>query len=397
MKKLRCTKFYVVFFILPLITNNVYSQWSKAWSNSWVSSISYINGIALMSTGNGIMKSTDKGVSWFSSSSGLPNNVATAFGYAEGIYYIGISNDGLYKSTDEGANWTSCNLPGFICDIKSHNNSIYIGFNDFSSVANACHGIYVSNDKGINFTNITNNANFGQIGHVWTMDFNNDYLFNASEGGIYRTNDNGQTWEPLYECDELNGEYIDSRSMVTINNTVIWSTSSRVFYSTNNGDNWFKSFDNATLQIIKSNNILFLRGSDLVYSTDEGRTWDNFSDDFTDLELTWENYCICVIDDKVCIGTSTGLYYKTFPLLSVANENKQNSIQVNFDRINDNLSFSNGIIVNSISIYNISGEFVFNSNSNCNNVDVNNLNSGVYFIEFQYNGNSYKQKLNIIR
>ncbi len=404
MKKLRCTKFFSLLVFMPLfiyITSTAFSQWNKTWSSSWVTEIGYFNNLAFISTGYGIMISTDKGNNWSSSNTGLPNKAATAFGYADGVYYVGIADYGLYKSTNAGISWTSCNLPGFICDIKEHNNSIYIGFNDFSEASNACHGIYFSDDKGANFTNITNNANssFGQIGHVWAIDFNSQYLFNASEGGIYRTSNNGQTWESLFEGDELEDEYIDSRELIVINNTVLWSTSSSLFYSTNNGDYWNRCQTDESWKFSKFNNIIFKKSyNKLEYSADEGRTWINYSDDFTDLDLNMENFSIGIIDNNVCISTQNGLYYKALPALNVVDDNNSDNPKFYYNKINDNICLknTNNIIV-SVSIYNTSTDLVLRINDNCTNINANRLNSGIYFIEYVYNGKYCYDKINITK
>ena len=373
------------FLFLPLfffITNNTYCQWTKVWADSWVSKVEYINGIVFMSTGVGIVKSIDYGTNWLNAQNGLPLKSATAFGYADGIYYVGIEDDGLFKSTDEGNNWTSCNLKGIICDIESNNNQIYVGFNSFSSVTNKCYGIYTSADKGITFNCITNNFIYGQFSFVWAIAFNDTYLFNAAEGGIFRTSDNGQNWEEVFENNENDLGYIDSRALITIDNTVLWSTSSYIFSSSNNGDLWTKSTDKSAWELVKYKNFIFSKAIDLYYTSDKGISWTNYSDDFTDLDIFIDNFCIGAFDGKVFIGTQDGLYSKDIPTESgIDQKTNFNTPNVYYDNNNSILNIiKNNSTINSIRIFNSNGEELLPLNNDVSSIDCKGFSSGVYYI-----------------
>lgn len=130
----------------------------------------------------------------------------------------------LYKSTDYGNNWTvSLNLVGGI-------SSLYISKQGhiFVSSSSPEGGLYKSIDGGNTFDVI---SNLGYIDNVAVNSLGHIFMFYLCE--IYRSTDNGQTWDKVFT-------HCPSKDIFISLDDIIYVTvyNSGVFRSTNNGADW---------------------------------------------------------------------------------------------------------------------------------------------------------------
>lgn len=165
--------------------------------------------------GNKLHRSLNKGDDWESISGdltqgGKKGNVAygtlttiSESPFKFGLIYTG-SDDGLIQRTDNGGgSWEviSNNLPKNLWVSRviasNHNkNRVYVTLNgyrldDFTSY------VYVSEDKGVTWKNITGNIPASPANVIIEDPVNENLLFVGTDNGLYATLTRGQSWESL--------------------------------------------------------------------------------------------------------------------------------------------------------------------------------------------------------
>ncbi len=242
----------------------------------------------------GVWRSINNGDSWTQINDGfnsLDNTVNSLAIDSLGRIYAGSVNS-IYRSTNNGNSWTAINSPnynGFYPLVINTNNDIVVG---------AGSRLFRSTNNGQNWTEITiANAQTG------SMAFNElGHLFVGNLLGIYRSTNNGDNWTQIN-----NG--INAGSFIAVNDFSINSvgtiyvglgggfsgTSKGVFYSTNNGDNWFELNDgliNNTLRSLTIDDDDFLYAGNTegqVYKTTNPSTANSLSKTLTDLNISVSN------------------------------------------------------------------------------------------------------------
>ncbi len=142
--------------------------------------------------GMGIFRSTDGGLNWAPSGTGMGNTtVGNMLQHpANAMIMLAATSGGIYRSTDGGLNWTRSKTGNFK-DVKfkpSDPNIVYgASGTDF----------YRSSDNGISFTRITSGLPSGQRGVIGVSAANSNYVYflisDGSSGylGLYRSTDSG--------------------------------------------------------------------------------------------------------------------------------------------------------------------------------------------------------------
>ncbi|HSL89358.1 MAG TPA: hypothetical protein VK870_08655, partial [Ignavibacteriaceae bacterium] len=283
--------------------NGVYRSTDNG--NSWTQSgliNLFIFDLAINSSGHifagtmnqGVWRSTNNGDSWTQINDGfnsLDNTVNSLAINSFGHIYAGSVNS-IYRSTNNGNSWTAINSPnynGFYPLVINSNNDIVVG---------AGSRLFRSTNNGQNWTEITianaqtGSVAFNELGH----------LFVGNLLGIYRSTNNGDNWTQIN-----NG--INVGSFIAVNDFSINSvgtiyvglgggfsgTSKGVFYSTNNGDNWFELNDgliNNTLRSLTIDHDDFLYAGNKegqVYKTTNPSTANSLSKTLTELNILVSN------------------------------------------------------------------------------------------------------------
>lgn len=265
-----------LFYILLFITNYSLSQWDTC--STGLSSlnitgiIKYQNITYLSSTssgyynGGGLYYSTNNGSTWFPSFSWAGLNIPL-YCILEKNGNLFASGSGIYKSTNLGYSWQRSDTGiahKFIRNIVVYNNKLF--------AASDGSGIYVSTNDGVSWfshnTGITDSNMYNL--KVYGTNF---YAYSYSR--IYKSTNEGNNWTKIYD----NGGY-QINDLCEMNNTIFMSLWYRGFFkSTNNGTTWdsLKIADNyGNITAIHSyNNILFANGNAIGMwrSTDNGVTW----------------------------------------------------------------------------------------------------------------------------
>jgi uncharacterized protein (TIGR03437 family) len=118
------------------------------------------------------------------------------------VVYIGTADGGVWKTTDGGAHWSALTdqqpslAIGSIAIDPSNPDTIYAGTGEenFNADAYSGVGILKSEDAGASWTLYTGPFNRQRIGSLAVHPKDRNILLAASNAGIYRSTDGGQTW-----------------------------------------------------------------------------------------------------------------------------------------------------------------------------------------------------------
>ena len=201
--------------------------------------------------GLGVFKSTDGGLTWTESSTGMGNKTVGEMLQHPTNHQIllAATNGGIFRSTDLGNNWSLTQVGNFKdIDFKPNDPNIVY--------AAAGADFYRSADNGVTWTQITSGLTGGQRGTIDVTPANPDYVYfvpsNSGSGfkGLYRSTDAGLTFS--------------TRS--TTPNILDWSCDG----SGTGGQGWY----DLSLAVDPGNpEIIFVGGVNIWRSTNGGTTW----------------------------------------------------------------------------------------------------------------------------
>jgi len=183
-------------------------------------------------------------------------NVLIAFGST----LQGIS--AMSRSTDTGDTWTTVNINFYVRAFAKFGNTLFAGTQD---------SIYRSTDNGLTWNGIT-----GSPKYIGTFLVHGNTLLagmtnSPDNGGLYRSTDNGTTWDTIN-----NTNYITA---MAANGNTLFALSSYnvVFRSTDDGLTWdsISIITSTSLNTMVSiGNTLLIGGiSRIIRSVDNGITW----------------------------------------------------------------------------------------------------------------------------
>jgi PKD repeat protein len=159
------------------------------------------------------------------------------------VMYTTTASGGLYKSNNNGTSWTAMGtdiLPNAqcasVCIDYTNDSVIYLGTGD-PNYYGTSYGIYKTVNAGGTWT-LMNSSIGNRMAIELLMDPNDHHiLIAATNSGIWKTNDGGQTWV----CKRIGGQFTDMVWKANAGtNTLYAATFDAVFRSDDRGDTWFQ-------------------------------------------------------------------------------------------------------------------------------------------------------------
>ena len=166
-------------------------------------------------------------------------------------------------------------------------------------IGTATGGVWKTSDGGNSFTNLTPDIPYLSTTTLVMSPANTNTIyvgtgesfsgrFNTG-GGIFKSNNKGQTWEQMGSTSEsLDFRYVNRLVIDPENeNIVLAATSTGIFKTTNGGANWVKKYENSNVEDLDAdpNNFSILYGCinsvGVVKSTDAGESWNLSSEGIT--------------------------------------------------------------------------------------------------------------------
>ena len=126
-------------------------------------------------------------------------------------WYVGTAGGGIWKTTDAGVNWTDMTpeLPNLstvsLAMAPSNHDVIYAGTGEGYGGIGMITGdaIYKSTDRGETWSLInstSNNQDFYYVNKIWVDPEDENKLLVATNTGIFKTNDGGESWVSVYSA-----------------------------------------------------------------------------------------------------------------------------------------------------------------------------------------------------
>jgi photosystem II stability/assembly factor-like uncharacterized protein len=292
------------------------------------------------STGGGVWKTTDAGITWKNISDGFfESGTVGAIAVSESdpnVIFVGMGEhavrgvmtsygDGVYKSTDAGKTWKHVGLDKtmHISDVIIHPSDpdvVYVAAQGAQHGPTQDRGIYKTVDGGITWRKVHYVNEYTGASSL-SMDMNNPRVLYASTwdhlrypwqmrsggpgSGLYKSVDNGETWEEMK--DGLPKEFGKSGISVSrANSDVIYAVieadgdKGGVYKSTDAGKSW-KQVNKDRINIARSwyymeifadpqdENVVYVANAPVTKSIDGGRTFTPIPTPHGDNHHIWIN------------------------------------------------------------------------------------------------------------
>ncbi len=293
-------------------------------------------------TGGGLWKTEDMGISWRNISDGyFKTGSVGAIAVAESdpnVIYVGMGEhavrgvmthhgDGVYKSTDAGRIWKKIGLDSsqHISRIIIHPKNpdiVYVAAQGALYSKSKERGLYKSTDGGMTWKNVLYVDD--KTGAVeLSMDANNPRVMYAAMwehgrlswkvisggkgSGLYKSTDSGETWEKMTEGlpEEMGKMAIavsrsNSDKVYALIESDSYKEARGLYVSNNAGKSWSQVTNNNELvqrawyyiELFidpKNENTIYVLSASALRSNDGGKTWENLSGTHGDYHDLWIN------------------------------------------------------------------------------------------------------------
>lgn len=227
--------------------------------------------------GGGLYRSADAGATWNPLKDGLPANLDVVdLVVTGGVVFAGTADAGVFRSFDDGTTWSPANT-GLgdveVLQLVSRNSDLFILIGDLLGA-----DLYVSRDLGATWEPIASPTPFTAMAAAGPAILANS----AFAIGIYRTTDDGLTWE-LLPPNGLTTNILDEFAVVgtTVYGALMSFNPGSVYMTADFGDNWIEleigvpNIDIEGLGVHGNDIFVISSTSDPLYrSTDGGANWE---------------------------------------------------------------------------------------------------------------------------
>ncbi len=246
-------------------------QWVQCNVSGIVNAFTANGNDLFVATVTGIFRSTDDGLSWQATDSGLGNTGCGAL-VSFGTKVLTATNSGLYQSTDDGIDW-------ILVDTSLTKRTVVytLGVSGMNLFAGGSNGIFHSTDNGTTW--IAADSGLFGIDGVYSFAAQGPDLYLGGYGGIFLTTNNGSSWAAV----DTGLTDADVNAVIYSGKTLFAGTySGGIFRSTNNGTSWMPSDSGLTWGSSTSVYTFAVSDSDIFagtwpsgvfLSTDNGDSW----------------------------------------------------------------------------------------------------------------------------
>ena len=274
----------------------------------------------------GVYKSTDSGQTWQAGNQGIdiPGGAflaTVAMDPADRTHLYFTDSLAVYETKDSGANWKKLQLPSCPKLITSMVipsgalNTIYLADRERSDECDL--GIYRSRDGGTTWDIIPIPISYGlQLPYsslaVAPLPEETIFLSGSNEEGerLYRTVDEGQTWEPVLDH-KCYGLWIDPDQ----NEKIFCGGPDQLLTSTDSGNTWKVVLTDAGIREIgvSITGTLFAGGEErgLLVSTDDGTSWSEIN---SGLGSTSASLILNPLDSTIMYSEESNRLYRSMDM-----------------------------------------------------------------------------------
>lgn len=150
--------------------------------------------------GSGLYKSTDGGTTWKKLTRGMPEGELGRIGIAvapsrPSVVYavVEAKHSALLRSEDLGETWTEVNSGEEIVARPFYFANLFVDPKDYNRVYKPGTGLVVSDNGGKAFSGIAGSVH-SDFHAMWINPANPDQIFVGTDGGLYTSEDRGNTW-----------------------------------------------------------------------------------------------------------------------------------------------------------------------------------------------------------
>ena len=284
---------------LTLLFSGAKAQWHSmdGPQGRYVRSILCTDSLYYAATGGGVLVSSDQGLNWEFRNDGLTScDTKCLVTYNDTVFLA--TDENIFRSTDGGLHWTP--------DPYLHNHYIkHLLVHNGSLLASTyIQGVYQSTQGTQG--EYTSDAFPSDVRYPYFMADNDDAMFIATyKRGVYRSFDNGASWEP---CNNgLNSDVLG----IYCHNGKIFATvlGQGVMASSNNGDTWTSANLNKQAKgYAHLGDTLYAAciGQGVFASFDNGITWHDFNTNLASKNL----WCMDAHDGHLFVGDTEGRIYR---------------------------------------------------------------------------------------
>ena len=146
-------------------------------------------------TGDGLFSSTDLGLTWSLSNSGLAGFTARSLAFTSSGVVAGTWGGGSFRSTDGGAQWIASNdgatdyFDYYVVSLMQKDPYLFAG------LYNSAHGIFRSANGGVHWDRFPIDPLRRQS--ITSLASSGAAIYAGTNSGVYRSSDNGVSWRQL--------------------------------------------------------------------------------------------------------------------------------------------------------------------------------------------------------